>query len=306
MRDDARSAGPGPRPRQRLIRALVGTFGTALLSFSLLAAAGGLPGQKDPALSSGDGPDLAHILTRAAEYCDKLDRAVLNFTCRETINEQIRPDARPGFPSSGRRRLIFGATEAHHYVYDYQLIRGREGAVQETRTLLKEDGKDVSVPGAALKTRLFWHAKVVMGPLGLLSRERQADHDYRVVREETIGGEPALVVEAVPKPGVRLGHLFGTIWLRKKDAGVLKIEWNPASVDNYRGVEETARALQMIPRLLVISEYAHEKNGIRFPSRYTLKEIYSRGKSGRRFDRSEIDVVYDRYKYFTVETSVRF
>jgi hypothetical protein len=304
MWDDARSARPGPQ--RRLIQTLARIFGTALLSFSLLVAAGSLPGQSDFALSAGGGPDLALILTRAAEYCDKLDRAVLYFVCHETINEWFRPSARPGFPSSGHRRIVFGATETHHYVYDYQLIRGREGVVQESRTLLKEDGKDVKVPEAALKTRLFWHAKVVMGPLGLLSRERQAYHDYRIVREEKIRGETALVVEAVPKPGIRLQHLFGTIWLRKKDAGILKIEWNPASINNYQGVEETAKRLNMTPGLLVISEYAYEKNGIRFPSRYTLKEIYSQGKSGRRFERSEIDVVYDQYKFFRVETDVKF
>jgi hypothetical protein len=282
------------------------TVGTALLSFNLLAPAGSLPGQSESALSPGGGPDLALILTRAAEYCDKLDRAVLNFICREIINEWFRPSARPGFPSSGHRRIVFGTKQTHHYVYDYQLIRGREGVVQESRTLLKEDGKDLKVPEAALKTRFFWHAKVVMGPLGLLSRERQADHDYRIVREEKIRGDTVWVVEAVPRLGVRLQHLLGTIWLRKKDAGILKIEWDPASINNYQGVEETAKRLDMTPSLLVISEYAYEKNGIRFPSRYTLKEIYSQGKSGRRFERSEIDVVYDQYKFFTVETYVKF
>jgi hypothetical protein len=284
---------------------LARTFGTALLSFNLIAA-GSFPGQPDSALSLGSGPDLPLILTKAAEYCEKLDRAVLYFVCHETITEWFRPNARPGFPSSGHRRVVFGATETHHYVYDYQLIRSREGAVKESRTLLREDGKDVKVSEAALKTSLFWHANVVMGPLGLLSLERQADHDYRIVREEKYQGETALVVEAIPKPGIRLQHLFGTIWLRKKDAGILKIEWNPASINNYQGVEETAKRLNMTSGLLVISEYAFEKNGIRFPSRYTLKEIYSQGKSGRRFERSEIDVVYDQYKFFRVETDVTY
>jgi hypothetical protein len=304
MGDDARSVRPGPQ--RRLIRTLARIFGTALLTLNLLVAAGSLPGQSDSALSSGGGPDLPLILTKAAEYCEKLDRAALYFVCHETITERFRPDARPGFPSSGHRRIVFGATETHHYVYDYQLIRSRAGVVKESRTLLKEDGKDVKVPEAALKTSLFWHAKVVMGPLGLLSREHQADHDFRIVREEKYRGDTALVLEAVPKPGIRLQHLFGTIWLRKKDAGILKIEWNPASIDNYQGVEETAKRLNMTPRLLVISEYAYEKNSIRFPSRYTVKEIYSRGESGRRFERSEIDVVYDQYKFFRVETDVKF
>ena len=42
-----------------------------------------------------------------------------------------------------------------------------------------------------------------------------------------------------------------------------------------------------------------------FLCRYTLKEIYSRGKSGRRYERSEIDIVYDQREFFTVETYVK-
>jgi hypothetical protein len=120
-----------------------------------------------------------------------------------------------------------------------------------------------------------------MGPLGILRRESQADHDYRILREEEFRGEEALVIEAVPKPGVPLQHLFGRIWLRKTDAGILKIEWNPASIGNYLIVAETALRLDMTPDLLIIMEYALEKNGVRFPSRYTAKEIY-RGENERR------------------------
>jgi len=161
------------------------------------------------------------------------------------------------------------------------------------------------VADAPLKTRLFWHAYVVMGSLGLLSRERQAEHDYRVAREEKAGRERLLVVEAVPKPGVRSDRLVGTIWLRLSDAGILKIEWNPSSIDNHAGVEETAKRLGMTPQIVLTSEYAIEQKGIRFPSRYSVKEIYTR-RNGRRFQRSQTDVLYDQYKFFTVETDVKY
>jgi hypothetical protein len=74
-----------------------------------------------------------------------------------------------------------------------------------------------------------------MGPLGLLSRERQAEHDYRVVRELEEGPDRIAVIEAVPKPGVVADHLVGTIWLRVRDAGILKIEWDPSSIDGVPG-----------------------------------------------------------------------
>ena len=254
-----------------------------------------------PATTAGSSLEMA--LARAADYCDRLDRSVLDFVCRERVEEWFRPSAQPAVYHM-RRAIFLGARVDHDYIYDYQLVRGRQGDITESRTLLKEDGKKVSVPDAPLKTHSFTHAKVVMGPLGLLSRKNQADHDYRVVRDERVRGEEALVVEAVPKPGVQFPHLFGRLWLRKSDAGILRIEWNPASIGNYQIVEKTAKFLGLTPDLLIISEYAFEKNGIRFPSRYTVKEIYRRGTSGAKYAISEIDVAYDQYKFFTVETEV--
>jgi len=197
-----------------------------------------------------------------------------------------------------------GLKESKAYLYDYQLVRDRAGSIRESRTLLRDGRKDVHVEDASLETRFFWHARIVMGPLGLLSRERQAEHDYRILREERIDGKPVAVVEAVPKPGVAADHLYGIVWLRLKDASILKIEWNPSSIDNYAGVTETAERFRMTPRIVLTSEYGIEKNGIRFPSRYTVQETYARGS--RRFQRSETTVIYDQYKFFTVETTVVF
>lgn len=291
----------------RILQAAVIVICSALFSPLSSADADAARGQAQRASGSGSAAsDLPSILDRAAEYCDRLSRSVLNFVCRERIEEWFRPFAQPAMTSRGIRTIFIGSRETHHYVYDYQLIRDREGTIKESRTLLKEDKRDIRIPDAPLKTHSFSHTRVVMGPVGILSRESQADHDYRIVREEKIRGEEALVVEAVPRPGVHLQHLFGTIWLRKRDAGILKIEWNPSSIGNYKGVEETAKRFDMTPDLLIISEYAFEKNGIRFPSRYTLKEAYRRGKSGRRYQISEIDAVYDQYKFFTVETEVKY
>jgi hypothetical protein len=254
--------------------------------------------------SLGDSPrptkelDLPSILKKAAEYCDRLSRAVLNFVCREQVDEWFIPlDRLPGTVFLGVREVT------SRYVYDYQLTRERAGLIRENRTLLEEAGKEVRVPDAPLKTHIFSHAYVVMGPLGLLSRSSQADNDYRVIREEKVNGEPAVVLEAVPKPGVQSDHLFGTIWLRKSDAGILKIQWNPSSIANYEGVEAIAKELGTKPGILMTSEYAFEKNGIRFPSRYSVDENYI-WRPGRRMKRSQTVVTYDRYRFFTVETDV--
>ncbi|MGD1010776.1 MAG: hypothetical protein ABR951_11590 [Candidatus Aminicenantales bacterium] len=259
-----------------------------------------------PEPSAASETDLSSLLGRAADYCDKLSRTVLNFVCRERIEEWYYAPGNDVNEVTGMGMIfISDHVERCRYVYDYQLVRDRAGLIQESRTLLAEQGKKVHVPNAPLKTHIFKHAYVVMGPLGLLSRNHQVDFEYKVVREEKVGGEPAVVIEATPKPGVQLDYLFGTIWLRKRDAGILKIQWNPSSIENYAGVEEVARQLGRKPDILMTSEYSFEKNGIRFPSRYTVKESYL-GKLGRRFQHSETDVTYDQYKFFTVETEVKF
>lgn len=279
--------------------------------FLLAAAAVSLHSQDPAPVSQGSAAELEGLLARAAEYCDRLHRSVLNFVCREKVEEWFRPNAQPVVNTVGRargrlRRIYLGAREGHRLDYDFQLIRGRDGFIQESRTLLREDGREVRVPDAPLKIHTFWHTKVVMGPLGLLSRQNQAYHDYRIVGREKSRGEEILLIEAAPKPGVGLQHLFGTVWIRKRDAGILKIEWNPASIDNYQKVEETAKFLGLNPYLLITSEYAFEKNGIRFPSRHRLKEMYRRGTSGATYQISEIIAVYEDYKFFTVETDVKY
>jgi len=290
-------------PCQRFFLAAAVVLGAALMLSSL--PAGVLfesPERIRLRSSEAAGQDLPSILDRAAEYCDKLSRSALNFVCRERIDEWFYLADGPIDRWAGRNFLDRRrATTA--YVYDYQLIRDRGGEIRETRTLLKENGKDVRIPDASLKVHVFDYAYVVMGPLGLLSRSNQTVHEYRIVGEEKIEGEPAVVLEAVPKPGIIVDHLFGRIWVRRKDAGILKIQWNPASVGNYAKVEEIGRRFKMTPALLLNSEYAFEHNGIRFPSRYSVKEIYAR-KNGARYQRSETEVIYDRYKFFTVETEV--
>jgi hypothetical protein len=279
--------------------------GPIVLPLILTAGLDSPRGRQSPSPTSNLATQLETVLTRAADYCDKLDRSVLNFVCKERIEEWFRPDFHPRVSRMGKQTFVYlGRTEKHRFLYDYQLIRGREGYITESRVLLEDDKKKVHVVDAPLKTRSFTHAKIVMGPLGVLRREIQGDYNYKFVREERVLGDQAVVIETVPKPGVKPQHLFGTIWLRKTDSSILKIAWNPASIGNFLLVAETGLSLGMDPDILLTTEYGFEKNGVRFPSRYTAKEIYRRGKTGGRYQIAEVDVLYDEYQFFTVETQV--
>jgi len=242
--------------------------------------------------------ELEVILKKCAEYCKKLEHSSLYFVCTEEIIERIYYFLRP--TSIGLRPT--GLFRQNTFIYDYQLIR-KDNKIIERRNLIEENGKKKDEKDASLKTEMFEHKYVVFGPIGLLSENWQRHHEYRILKEEKIRGEKAIVLEAVPHSGQELKHLFGKAWVRKDDFSILKIEWHQRSMGNFERIEEFAKELDAEPHITLISEYTFEKNGIRFPSKYFVKEEYSHPYR-RNFRRSETTVTYRNYKFFTVETNV--
>ncbi len=233
--------------------------------------------------------------------------SVLFFVCKEEITEKIygrfsvsstRDDIREVYP---RAR---GGTVKNVYIYDYQLIR-KKNEFKEQRILIEENGKKKHEENAPLKTIFFRHENIVFGPIGLLSSYWQPRHDYRIIKEERMKGDKAIVIEATPKPGYTFGHMYGKIWVRKSDFSILKIEWYQQSIKGYELVEETANWLRAKPHLSLIAEYGFEKNEIRFPSKYSLDEVYIMKRGGKRYRKSETVVLYKDYKFFTVEWEIK-
>jgi hypothetical protein len=210
--------------------------------------------------SAGKEPsiNLSQILEKAAKYCKRLDQVALHFVCNEEIKERIY---------SGR---FF---KQNTYVYDYQLIR-KDTDIQEQRILVEENGESRDEENAGLKTKRFWHKHVIFGPIGLLGESRQKRHDYAIKKEEKYKGDKCYVIEVLPKPDTKADGLFGKAWMRQNDCSIMKIEWNQQSMGNIEKIEEDASRLGAKPNITFTSEYAFEKNGIRFPSRYTVKEEY--------------------------------
>jgi VWFA-related protein len=283
-----------------------------LSQWSIEEPAGGLPEVETIAPDASGGVAPAESLMRmTAAYCRRLQGAALRFSCREEVREhlskvfsprsQITRDTAP----EGRSVAVVGGADLNRvWVYDYLLVR-RGGGFQESRVLVEENGSRKRVENARLATARFEHSDVLLGPVGLLGEEAQRLHSYAVAKEVDLEGEPGVILDVQPK-GEAEGSLYGKAWVRIRDGAVLKIEWAPASMGNYRKIEDFARAIGAKPKLAFTSEYAVEKNGLRFPSAYGVTESYS-GIPGRtRLTLSKTDVVYTDYKFFQVETEVRF
>lgn len=238
---------------------------------------------------------LAIILRKTGEYCERLDRIALNFVCLEDIHERIYDPYR-FLLWHGRFKV-----EEKTFLYDYQLTR-KEG-VEETRVLLRENREPRSVKNAPLKTRRFNYKHVIFGPGGLFGLKAQKNNVYEIEDETTIWGNPAVIVKAVPLQVENAGWLYGRAWLSPADGRVFKIEWEENSIENYEAVVEFAKKFDAKPALQFDSEYQFEKNGIQFPSRCTIKEIYV--QHVRKIIKSELTVTYRNYRFFVVEVEVR-
>ena len=254
---------------------------------------------------------LTDILAKTGEYCERLENAAFDFVCKEKITEKI--DISEEWASGDRVLKIVkdlpGAwrpskrIKKNTYVYDYQLIRKKKD-VRETRILLEENGKEKYEKNSELKTHMFYFEKPLFGPIGLLSKYWQEHLHYTIVKQYKMKGEETVLIEAVPKPSLSQKHLYGKIWVRESDFSILKIEWVPESMRDYEVIEKAAKKYKATPKIIFISEYDIEKNGIRFPSRVFIEEAYI-SKKGK-YIKSETIIVYEDYKFFTVETEVKY
>lgn len=270
--------------------------------------------------------ELADILERCAAYCDRLSGAILDFICLERIEEIVANvvivdpttgAATAGFEDSGDLIEIAKSSDPGHvafsvrtkkkvrssFVYDYQLVRDRTGQITETRTLVKENGHSVLEKNAPLKTHVFSYQFIIMGPVAMLGRDRQNLFDFKIIKETTLRKERAIIIQATPKPGWHGDILSGKIWVRKSDAGVLKIEWLPESIGHYARVLDLAKQIGANAHLTLTTEFAFEHNGVRFPSHYKIEEMYL-FSTRPPLVFSMTEVTSAGYKYFTVETGV--
>ena len=240
-----------------------------------------------------DQAELELILKKCAEYCERLDNVSLHFICQEKITEEIL-------------KGNIGFVVRNIYIYDYQLIR-KANKIVEQRILIKENGRKKNDLDAQLKTSRFHHKYIVFGPIGLLSQEEQKNYEYKILKEVTYKKDKAVILEALPKFPGEFNALYGKIWIRKKDFAILKIEWNQESLENFEDIEKLAEELEAKPLITFISEYEFEKNKIRFPNKYSIEESYlPRFVVGEKIIWSQTTVIYDNYKFFIVETEVKY
>jgi hypothetical protein len=255
---------------------------------------------------------LDEILKKCAEYCEKLTQSVLDFVCRESITEEIstvdyRQREITG-DSAGKTSIMSSVwkkgNELNTFIYDYQMIR-KDNIITDRRILIRENGIKKYEVNAEPRIKRFKHHNILFGPIALLGLQWQPFYDYKIIQKEKFRRENVVVIEAIPKDTNTSENPFGKGWVREDDYSIIKIEWDQKSLPNLGVFEKDAKNFRARPEIKFNVEYGLEKNGIRFPSKYSVVEIYYRGESVF-FIRSRLDTTYNRYKFFTVETEVEY
>ena len=192
---------------------------------------------------------LAELLASTGEYCERAKAIALHFICIEKITEIENFFEKISSPSAIiRDEKIFTTRRIKRrtYTYDYQLIK-RGDEITENRTLLEENGKRKMEKNAPLKTTKFFSYNPVFGPVGFLGREWQGTYDYHFVREDTLDGVKAAVIEVRPKTLIEGKPNYGKIWVAWKDGSVLRIDVEQESLVGFEEIEAEAKKKGLKP-----------------------------------------------------------
>lgn len=257
---------------------------------------------------------LEKILDGCTAYCDRLTNSALYFVCEEIIKEKIfeyRKSSTEVFRTLGQVPItvyqpVKGPLKVlkNVYVYDYQLIK-KGGDIQESRILLQENGEQKNERNAKLKTRRFYSERSTFGPVGLLSRSWQKLYDYKLIKSTKISGREAFIIEANPKKPIPGKPNHGKIWVDKEDFSILRIDIEMESLPGFEVIKEASERRGLHPYITVRHHYMVEKNGVGFPSRTTFKEAYG-DREVRKLKRSELEITYTKYRFFTVTTEIKY
>jgi hypothetical protein len=297
------------------------TFKGTLAAIFVMILSGIPAGMEFP---QNQAPDLAALLEKAAAYCRKLEGAALDYICKEEIVEVTDPrldmsqsttplttwtsvkptaDASTGLGETRTGIAIVPSPPKvkRTLIYDYQCIRAG-GEIREVRNLLEENRKKINEPKAKLKTLNFLFGYVLMAPVGIFAERSQPEYDYRIVGKDKIQKRPVVIIDVTPKPDApEAPNLYGKAWIDAATGDILKIQWSEKRVNHYEIALKRAEQYNRKPRLTIRSEFQVEKNGVRFPSKLFVEEAYV-SEGGLVFVRSETNVTYKDFKFFTVET----
>lgn len=258
------------------------------------------------------GPKLEVILEKTGEYCEKVKNLALHYVCKENIidihyfyrtREVIERVPKSSFITSTIRFELKGSKKKS-YVYDYQLVR-KSGEMIEKRILLEEEGKAKKEKSSGLRYVKYLSKNIVFGPVGFLSKYWQSQFEYKIIGSDIKNGKEALIINAYPKQEREENYNVAQIWIDMKEYSILKIQWEPSSIQNYEEEKIRYPTGEYKKTIIWNVDFGVEEKGIRFPSKQIVQEVFI-SENDKKHVLEEIVFTYTDYKFFTVETEVKY
>jgi len=252
---------------------------------------------------------LERILELSRNYCHTLQNTFFDFLCLEQITELI-PNSKIGVKQSrlhsdvkGNIDVKISTVKRNKMNYFYRLIKeGKE--IKEDRALAKKNGRSKNVEDSLLLTDRYKFEKIIYGPMELLSEYWQKYYYYYFLKNEQLKEEGTVVIEAIPKSMYGGNLLFGKVWIKEKPFQVLKIEWNPKSINNFHQVMGQTANDHADPYITYFTEFYIARKGIQFPSRNYLEVGYIK-EDGEKYVELVANILYNDYIFYKVDTQVQ-
>jgi TonB family protein len=283
---------------------------------SIIFDPGELPEVEDFAPREPLSGELLALLDRGWEYCRKIDDIAHFYLCRERISETLKSivNVGPSMMGSGSVKGLdlivrvnsfvpdLASPKANRYVNDYQ-ITTQNNRVAELRTPVK--------PLSNERNSLFGKKPLsfpipISVPTRLLAPGFRDEYLYSFGEDDKVLDKNCRVIElkARKKRGIEIQKAI--LWLERDSGRVVQaeIECETSAVDERILAE--CRQYYLVPHLTAAYEYGDGKKGILFPSRSKIVLDYSQlGRTNTRDTKMKLDIRYDNYRFFTVETEPR-
>jgi len=276
-----------------------------------------LPEIEDSAPREPLSHELLAMLDRSWEYCLKMDDIAHFYLCRERIYEKIKNIVNVGssmmgsFADESNSDAVFrvrsfvpdlAMPKTNRYVNDYQ-ITSQNSRVTEQRTPVK--------PLSNERNSMFGKKPLsfpipMSVPAWLLAPGFRDEYDYSFGEDNKILGKNCRVIEikARKKHSVQIRN--ATVWIEKNSARVVQVEIECGKTAIDERILTECRQFYLVPHMTATYEYDDDKKGILFPSRSKIVLDYSQlGRANTRDTKMKLDIRYDNYRFFTVETEPR-
>lgn len=257
--------------------------------------------------------ELADVLEKTAQYCDKFKDKVFHFLCYEKVTETVqkslhypgerkglknflagvKPDIMTTSPKNSALEVIKDWREALHYshankkyerkniyVNEYQILKTVD-QLKERRLLYKFNGKKVGkdLHGIQRMQTIIYSYRNALSPIRFFARENQENYSYQILKKEKIMGEKAYVIEIKNKQdaGEENKEVLVTVWVDMEDFSIKKFKVSPSAFGGIDYLLRPGKGTTGQKYDVKISDthyFGKVRDGIRYPSKTEISISY--------------------------------